>query len=114
MPRWRLRGSASLTRRHATARPPKAATALTASPAATPEKPQRVPVPRLPGPWATTAMSAASTCRAASNPVCTVTVSRSPPNACPVVTVAASQPASLSDAQVRENQAGSAPPSCMT
>jgi hypothetical protein len=27
-------------------------------------------------------------------PVCTVTVSRSPPNDCPVVTVAASQPAS--------------------
>ena len=44
----------------------------------------------------------------------TVTVSRSPPNDCPVVTVAASHPASLSVAQVRENQAGRAPPSCMT
>ena len=46
--------------------------------------------------------------------MCTVTVSRSPPNDCPVVTVAASQPASRSVAQLRENQAGSAPPSCMT
>src|SRR5208282_6122613 len=88
--------------------------ALTASPAATPENPQRVPVPRLPGPCATTAMSAPSTCLAASSPVCTVTVSRSPPNDCPVVTVASSQPAYLSVAHVRENQAGSAPPSCMT
>ena len=114
MPRCRSRGSASLIRSAATGRPPSAATAFTASPAATPENPQRVPVPRLPGPWATTATSAPSTCRAASSPVCRVTVSRSPPNACPTVTVPASQPASRSVAQVRENQAGRAPPSVIT
>src|SRR5690348_18242024 len=59
-------------------------------------------------------MSAPGTGRAASSPVCTVTVSRSPPNDCPVVTVAASQPASRSTAEVRENHAGRAPPSCIT
>jgi hypothetical protein len=101
-------------RRAATGRPPRAAAALTASPAATPEYPHRVPVPRLPGPCVTMATSAASTCRAASSPVCTVTVSRSPPNDWPVVTVPASHPAARSPAIVRENQAGSAPPSCMT
>ena len=50
--------SASDTRSAATGRPPRVAAALTASPAATPEKPHRVPVPRLPGPWVTTATSA--------------------------------------------------------
>jgi hypothetical protein len=43
-----------------------------------------------------------------------VTASRSPPNDWPVVIVAASQPASRKPAIVRENQAGSAPPSVMT
>jgi hypothetical protein len=86
---------------------------LTASPAATPENPHEVPVPRLPGPCATTATSAPTTCRAASSPVCTVTASRSPPNDWPVVIVAASQPASRSPAAVLENHAGSAPPSSM-
>ena len=114
MPRCRSRGSASLIRSEATGRPPSTATAFTASPAATPEKPHRVPVPRLPGPWATTTRSAPSTCRAASSPLCSVTASRSPPNAWPTVTVPASQPASRSAAVVRENQAGSAPPSSMT
>ena len=42
-----------------------AAAALTASPAATPEKPHFVPVPRLPGPWATIATSAPTACFAA-------------------------------------------------
>ena len=112
---WCLdRESASDSRSDATGRPPSTAAAFTASPAATPEKPHRVPVPRLPGPCATTATSAPATCRAASSPLCTVTASRSPPNDCPVVTVAASQPASRSPATVRENHAGSAPPSCMT
>ena len=113
-PWWRCRGSASLIRSAATGRPPRTAAALTASPQATPEKPHRVPVPRLPGPWATTVTSAPSTCRAASSPVCRVTVSRSPPKAWPTVTVPRSQPASRSRAQVRENQAGSAPPSSIT
>ena len=88
--------SASDTRSAATGRPRSVAAALTASPAATPENPQRVPVPRLPGPWATTATSASSTRRAASSPLCTVTASRSPPNVWPTVTVPASQPASRS------------------
>ena len=92
----------------------RTAAALTASPAATPENPHRVPVPRLPGPWATTASCAPSTCRAASRPLCSVTVSRSPPNDCPVEMMPASQPSSLSAAAVRENQAGRAPPSSMT
>ncbi len=113
-PWCRARGSAPDSRSAATGRPPSTAAALTASPAATPEKPNRVPVPRFPGPWATTATSAPTTCRAASRPVCTVTVSTSPPNDWPVVTVAASQPAARSPAAVRENHAGSAPPSCMT
>ena len=43
-----------------------------------------------------------------------VTASRSPPKACPTVTQAASQPASRSPATVRENHAGSAPPSVIT
>ena len=90
------------------------AAALTASPAATPEKPHLVPVPRLPGPWATIAMSAPTTCRAVSRPECTVTASRSPPKDWPVLIVAASHPASRSPATVRENHAGSAPPSVMT
>ncbi len=47
-------------------------------------------------------------------PVWTVTASRSPPNACPTVTVAARVPASLSRAMDMENQDGSAPPSGMT
>jgi hypothetical protein len=47
-------------------------------------------------------------------PVCTVTASRSPPNACPVVTHASIQPASRSPATVRENHAGREPPSVMT
>ena len=38
-----------------------AAMALTASPQATPEKPQGVSVPRFPGPWMTTAASACRT-----------------------------------------------------
>ena len=56
-------GRASLadTRSEPTARPPSVAAALTASPAATPENPQRVPVPRLPGPCATTVTSAPTT-----------------------------------------------------
>ena len=73
-----------------------------------------MPVPRLPGPWATIATSAPTACRAVSSPEWTVTASRSPPNDWPVVIVAASQPASRKPAIVRENQAGSAPPSVMT
>jgi len=60
----------------------------------------------------TMATSALSTCRAASSPVCTVPASRSPPKAWPVVTVPARCAASPS--RVRENQAGSAPPSVIT
>ena len=43
-----------------------------------------------------------------------MTVSRSPPNDWPVLTVPASQPAARSPAADRENQAGSAPPSSIT
>ena len=43
-----------------TGRPPRMAAALRASPALTPENPQRVPVPRFPGPWLTTTSSASS------------------------------------------------------
>ena len=57
-PWCRGRGSASEIRSAPTGRPPSVATALTASPTAMPEKPQRVPVPRLPGPCATIATSA--------------------------------------------------------
>src|SRR6202050_1588799 len=111
MPLCLARASASLIRRLAIGRPPSTAAALTASPEATPEKPHFVPVPRLPGPWATTTRSPPSTCLAARRPLCTVTASRSPPNACPTVIVPASQPLLLRRSTVRENQAGSAPPS---
>ena len=47
-------------------------------------------------------------------PCARVTASRSPPNAWPTVTRAASQPAARSPATVRENQTGSAPPSVIT
>ncbi len=52
-PRCRGRGSASEMRSAPIASPPSTVTALHASPAATPEKPHGVPVPRLPGPWVT-------------------------------------------------------------
>ena len=71
-----------------------------ASPQATPENPHRVPVPRLPGPWATTASSAPSTCRAASSPLCRVTASRSPPKAWPTRD-GARQPAGLAQRGAR-------------
>ena len=76
-------------------RPPSVAAALTASPALVPEKPHRVPVPRLPGPWATTATSART--HVGRGEQAGVDVDRlvgRPPNACPTVTVEASHPAS--------------------
>ena len=57
-PRCRGRGSASEIRSAPIASPPSTVTALHASPAATPEKPHGVPVPRLPGPCVTIARSA--------------------------------------------------------
>ncbi len=121
-PRCRGRRSASDIRRTATGLAPTAAAALTASPAATPEKPQVVPVPRLPGPWVTTTASAPSTRTAASRPACTVTASRSPPKACPTVTVPTSRSATPRHAcrepqrqgaavghHVRDPRAGGAP-----
>ena len=92
-PRCRARGSAPEIRSEPTGRPPRIAAALTASPALTPEKPHRVPVPRLPGPWVTIdQVGVPRASLAASRPECTVTASRSPPNACPTVTVAGQQP----------------------
>ena len=114
MPRCRSRASAPEIRSEPTGRPPRIEAALTASPALTPEKPQRVPVPRFPGPWVTMARSACRASLAASRPECTVTASRSPPNACPTVTVAASSPASRSVATEREKASGSAPWSLIT
>ena len=46
--------------------------------------------------------------------MCRVTASRSPPNAWPTLTVAASHPVSRSVAAERENHAGRAPPSVIT
>src|SRR5690606_40493686 len=104
--RCRGRGSTAEIRSSPTGRPPSTAAALTASPIPLPENPNRVPVPRLPGPCVTTTTSAPSTCLAASRPECTLTASRSPPNACPQV----SSPANVSDRSlsVRENHAGNA------
>ncbi len=111
-PRCRGRESASEIRSAPMGCPPSTLTALQASPAATPENPHGVPVPRLPGPCVTIARSALSTCLAASSPVCTETASRSPPNAWPTVTTPASDRAS--PPRVRENPAASAPPSVIT
>ena len=114
-PRCRSRGSASLIRSAATGRPPSTAAALTASPQATPENPHRVPVPRLPGPWVTTITSAPSTCRAASSPgVHGDRLQIAAERLSGADRAAPASPASRSPAAVRENQAGSAPPSSIT
>ena len=89
-PRCRGRGS---PRRCAASRPggrPGSPIALTASPSATPEKPHVVPVPRLPGPCATT-VDVGAAARAGRRAVrCgRCAASRSPPNAWPAVTVPA-------------------------
>jgi hypothetical protein len=74
-----------------------------------PGEAQGVPVPTLPGPWVTTTMSAASTRRAATRALWSVTASCSPPKAWPTVIVEVSQPASMRPATDRENAMGAHP-----
>ena len=97
----------------ATGRPPRIAAAFTASPAATPENPQRVPPPRFPGPWMTTATSASPTCRAASRPVCTSSPPDHPRRLAPPRR--RGDPAHVAQAGERAREPrGQAPPSVIT
>ena len=74
-----------------------------------PRRSPGVPVPTLPGPWVTTTMSAASTRRAATRALWSVTASCSPPKAWPTVIVEVSQPASMRPATDRRTPWGAHP-----
>jgi hypothetical protein len=96
------------------ARPPRLAMAFRDAPDATSLAPQRDPVPTLPGPSATTTVSAPATPRAARSAEYRLTASRSPPNDCPAVIVTSSRPASRSSCTCSENGRGRAAPSVIT
>ena len=93
--------------------PPRARTMSRFCACSMPLKPYFVPVPALPGPWQTIAASQSKICFAASRAECRVTVSWSPPNACPQVSVTESRPAALRSRARRLKASGSAPASVM-
>ncbi len=82
-PRCRSRASAKETRSAATGLPSRIAAAFSAIADSRALEPQGVSVPVFPGPSPTRTTSAPATTFAASSPVNTFTLSRSPPKACP-------------------------------
>ena len=87
---------------------------MTASPAATPEKPHRVPVPEVARALGDHGDVGADHPARGEQPGVHGHRLQVPAERLPAVTHAASHPASRSPATVRENQAGSAPPSVIT